>query len=960
MTIVPVEGATSYKVYRGHDPIAFLKIPLPPEVGLLPHAQLVGSTSGLTFVDTNLLPLVLHYYAVTAVGPSGESAPSLSALFGGAVMSTAPPEAAIFGFADLHTHQFANLAFGGMFFHGAAFHPEGIEKALPWCDYVRPLNPFDWGYGVTPQGLPLPPFHPFLPLPVGVPIHGPDGLYDALGAAMEQGVGHLVGGYPEFNGWPRWSTKDHQQMYHDWLYRAYIGGLKLVVVHAVNNEVLCRLSNQRVGFGCKDMPAVDRQLAAAKELEAYIDGRYGGAGKGWYRIAYSGKQARHIINSGKLAVVLGIEVDDLFGCNSGCGEDYIRGELQKYYDMGVRHMYPVHVFDNAFGGAAMYNGIFNFGNRIATGHFYNGRDCSGQGYAYVFDISPKLVAAVVGLLTGPVGLILFGPLIPPTYAGSAHCNSQGLTPLGEFLIREMMARHMIVDIDHMSRLTTDRVFEIARELGYPLVSGHTGFIETSIGKGRAESLKTDEQVRQLRDLGGLIGPGLGHSKVDEVQQWGGKVRNDCGFSSKTWAQGYLYAVDRMEGGAVAFGSDFNGLAGAPAPRFGPQACNNDIRAPQQGGVAYPFQVHGKPNHLNRSTAGQKTFDYNVDGFAHIGLYPDFIADVKTIGLTDADLEPLFRSAEAYVTLWERIEGSTLPPCGPRSSSPASLHTGFSDAARSVIANSLPDDNYTLTGPPGSPWRDVCAEVVPDSGFPIGPWLPTTPQSKWIGLPTTSSDGPPGLYRYTIKVNVPQSVDPAALSIVGGWASDEQTVDVLVNGVSTSLSNANGFGLLTRFPPGAGAGRFVRGDNAVEFQVMNSGGPTGLRVEAALTPVYAFDSLNISTGFDQTSNQTILDGSEDDQYTSQIKRLTFPATVVEGAPTPPWVANSSSSKWIGVGGSASLLAPGSWRPSLHDDGDNRARSAGSGRCHNRGKLGGRRCHHRSPDQRRPDWPEPGRI
>src|SRR6266567_4395472 len=50
--------------------------------------------------------------------------------------------------------------------------------------------------------------------------------------------GHPVGGYPNFDGWPRFTTIIHQQMYIDWLKRTYEGGLRLMVAHVVNNELL--------------------------------------------------------------------------------------------------------------------------------------------------------------------------------------------------------------------------------------------------------------------------------------------------------------------------------------------------------------------------------------------------------------------------------------------------------------------------------------------------------------------------------------------------------------------------------------------------------------------------------------------------------------------------------------------------------------------------------------------------
>ena len=52
--------------------------------------------------------------------------------------------------------------------------------------------------------------------------------------------------------------------------------------------------------------------------------------------------------------MLGIEVDKLFGCGKGeCDANKVDTELAKYYGKGVRHLFPVHLADNAFGGFAL-------------------------------------------------------------------------------------------------------------------------------------------------------------------------------------------------------------------------------------------------------------------------------------------------------------------------------------------------------------------------------------------------------------------------------------------------------------------------------------------------------------------------------------------------------------------------------------------------------------------------------
>jgi hypothetical protein len=75
-------------------------------------------------------------------------------------------------------------------------------------------------------------------------------------------------------------------------------------------------------------------------------------------------------------------------------------------------------------------------------------------------------------------------------------------------------------------------------------------------------------------------------------------------------------------------------------------------------VEYPFEgPYG--GWFDRQITGNRTFDYNYDGLAHVGLLPDFIEDLKAVGVTEEQLEPLFNSAEAYLQMWERVEAASL-------------------------------------------------------------------------------------------------------------------------------------------------------------------------------------------------------------------------------------------------------------------------------------------------------------
>jgi hypothetical protein len=60
--------------------------------------------------------------------------------------------------------------------------------------------------------------------------------------------------------------------------------------------------------------------------------------------------------------------------------------------------------------------------------------------------------------------------------------------------------------------------------------------------------------------------------------------------------------------------------------------------------------------LERNIAGpRRDFDINLDGLAHYGMLPDFLQDLRNIGLTAEDLAPLFRSAYDYVQMWSTCE-----------------------------------------------------------------------------------------------------------------------------------------------------------------------------------------------------------------------------------------------------------------------------------------------------------------
>jgi microsomal dipeptidase-like Zn-dependent dipeptidase len=706
-------------------------------------------------VDSPPSPFRRRVAVVIAAAMLGAAALGVSSAPASAANNLTTSANPVSGYADLHAHQFANLGFGGLLLWGEPFHENGIEWALPWSDFMpaaegevvapngSPVGRFACGEGLLSIGYPeCPPQCP----PgtgdygdghcLGVAIHGAGGLGDLLNFALSGSIGHKVGGFPEFDGWPRWNMYTAQQMYVDWLERSWRGGQRLMVMLAVNNETLCKLVNRRASFGCDDMPAVDRQIQAAKNLEDYVDRRDDGArnNSGWYRIAYTSGQARALIASGKLAVVLGTEVPSLFGCKPGaCDEAYVQSQLDHYYNLGVRHVFPVHNTDNAFGGTALYNDLFAFNNKVITGSWWNIENCSDPGITFHVGAQSNPLFSFLAALAGDP--------IPPAPAGSS-CNTRGLTTLGASFLNKLMAKKMIIDLDHMSTRMINSALDQLEAAQYPAVAmSHSGFRAMALPGGEAahEGNKTDQQLARIRNLGGIVATIFHQGGRGDVRQYtrngGTPVPFSCGGSSEAFAQMYLHAVERMQGRAVAFGSDFNGLAGMPSPRFGSEACGGDHPSgySPSNPVPYPFTAPSGVQ-LNRQVVGNQTFDYNDDGLANAGMIPDFIQDLKQVGVSQADLAPLMNSAEQYVRMWELAEDTT-PPTISCPASDGQWHAedvtitctasdavaGLADAsdASFTLSTSVPPDTETANAETNSrvicDSRDNCATAGPIGG-----------------------------------------------------------------------------------------------------------------------------------------------------------------------------------------------------------------------------------------------------
>lgn len=537
------------------------------------------------------------------------------------------PYGEVRGLLDAHMHMMAFEFLGGKAHCGRPWSPFGAPDALVDC-----------------------------------PDHYPNGS----GAVLENAVSfgnpfhtHDPIGWPTFKDWPNPHSLTHENSYYKWVERAWRGGLRTYVNLFVENKVLCEIYPLKQN-SCDEMDAVRLQAKRIRELEDYIDAQYGGPGKGWFRIVTNPFQARRVINQGKLAVVLGIEVSEPFGCQvfndqPMCDEKQIDAGLDEVYDLGVRDMEIVNKFDNALAGVAGDNGttglIVNGGNKIETGKYWQMETCKDkpEGVNDKEQPTPFTHNDDAAVANGLSSVVPAGTT--PLYGPGPHCNQRGLTALGEHLIKRMIAKKMIVDPDHLSVAARERVMSLLEESGYHgVVSSH--------------SWSTKDAYPRIYNLGGVIAPYAGNSTTF-AEEWkavkelvppgrfertttncvprGGGGRACKAYTNDTWGLGY--------------GADMNGFGGQGSAR--PDADKNPVK--------YPFKSFDGNVTLDKQHSGKRDWDINVDGVANYGLFPDWVEDLRLIA-GNGIVRDLSKGSEAYLEMWERTAGVPDSHCFARSAS----------------------------------------------------------------------------------------------------------------------------------------------------------------------------------------------------------------------------------------------------------------------------------------------------
>jgi hypothetical protein len=501
------------------------------------------------------------------------------------------PEANVLGTVEGHAHITAFEFFGGDWHCGALFSPFGAPYALP-----ASCAPDEQGTNGE--------FEDFLD----------------FGGSPRPSDMH---GWPVFKEWPSPTALAEEGDYYTGIERAWKAGLRLLVTNLVDNEALCSLMTKRHN-PCNDMSSVHIQSRDLYALQDYIDAQSGGPGKGWFRIVTDPFQARRVINQGKLAVIEGIEVSRLFGCGEvndvpQCGPAQVDAGLRDVERLGVRTFFPIHEFNNAFGGTKGIAGdqgvIVNAGNRLETGSFWTMQPCSSEDQdAEQTTVSPA--GPLAQLINGPLSTMLHGSPAP-VYGPGPQCNTRGLTGLGAYLINQMIRQHLIIQLDHMDSKTATAALGIAEANHYSgVVSAHC--------------CSSPQLFKGIYASGGFITP-----PVEPTNAFLGTWKSDMAVADPAYKVGFGY------------GSDENGLAEQPGPSNTP--------------ISYPFKSYDGRVTFGREQWGQRRFDLNTDGLANYGMYADWLHSLQLTGGT-ALMNSMFQGAEAYLEMWERAYGVPATHC----------------------------------------------------------------------------------------------------------------------------------------------------------------------------------------------------------------------------------------------------------------------------------------------------------
>jgi len=523
--------------------------------------------------------------------------------------TAAPPDAMetpVWGYADYHTHPMTYLAFGALqerphypiWGYPGGDYDDYEDNSLISCD----IPPCTFRHKGGPMA------ELFLDQAQAVSSK----LWSKW--TLRGFLPHPHGGGPEFLDFPKFYRGAHQQMHITQIHRNYEGGLRLMVGLATDN-----LGAEYLTSHAEDGHV--KTVRAWKSLEAQICGmlRMAELNQSWMEIAYTAEQARRIILSNKLAVVMGVEMDQLGELDTDKFPTP-ESEVEYLWQLGVRAVTPIHAINNRIGGPAVFVDAYNWDNDLVhrpdrdltAGEVTQFEQHPDQHPPFFYDVVPDPSAspaqdvkgetvlfrlsatqARVALLRLPASGLRLTPFIWPVkwpaYAtATGQRNKLGLLPEGFAYIRALMNKGMIVDTAHMSEASVDDLFKLIEkrqaECGgatapgcgeYPAIISHAHFrAQAHYERDAPNEIQaseydiSDKNLRRVRDAGGVVGPFTAQSAIDSDNL---HFANDCSMSSKSFGYAFHYGVQKIGGPGVGMATDFTFIPSV-SPRFGPDAC----------------------------------------------------------------------------------------------------------------------------------------------------------------------------------------------------------------------------------------------------------------------------------------------------------------------------------------------------------------------------------------------------
>ena len=571
------------------------------------------------------------------------------------------------GYVMTHEHPTAGMAFGGNYAYAGA--PGNYKNGIP-----------DNGYTASCSGC-------------GHLSKCDHGV--VKGILIEGYLSQDMGKHSSHLG-PQYNSFSHLRYSSDWMKEAHSptmpyddSQMKIMLAFAVENEGMCELlyyaNKGGGGPGGGGWPCSKGDSIKSLERQIINLKNWAKANNNWVEIAYTAAHARSIVNSSKLAVVLGIEADYAWGAEDRSFDPVDR--LDRYYDDGVRTFYMAHKVNSRLAGADIYHdknsvagkqiramqaisGCLYYDDNIATfplistnrnGKQHNfcdnnncgpnnikGRALSSKCIDKISEISALKMSKWSGMGNDEFNGFAIYPK-PPGFSdtsggsytnGGIERNNLSLSRDGSRIAVEAMRRGMIMNLGHVSSKARTDLYNHSQEYyNYPVNALHNNpnemLIMTSKPKpatpGPNEYDIDKKERNYIKDSGGIFGVRLGPINAKAYDASGVKGENaNCSKTSTENAKVLAYLID--EGQRVGYSLDFATITEGTHSRMkeGCLSLGNDF-----------LDGYGETV---------------THGLAHIGNMKSWHRELEEIGMKKKYVNVLKnKGAEHFLRMWEKSE-----------------------------------------------------------------------------------------------------------------------------------------------------------------------------------------------------------------------------------------------------------------------------------------------------------------